>query len=248
MAAAADRADRDDAAVGGRVVHQAGAFTVIPGGGHEHDALAQCVGDRRPLGGAAAGRGRIPVPGQSERPRIERQVDDPRPVVDRVGNASGDGTGQPPGHGLVRIERIVELQVHPDRQDSRGGRDPGNACLAAGAVPVAGDEARHRRSVDAPVRSAGLAAGTGVVGSGDHVAGQVRVAGGDTGAEHGDGDAGAPRRPPRRSDVQAGQPPLLGAGRVTRQRAAGPCAGAESGRGPGDAHACDDAENGDDRN
>jgi hypothetical protein len=172
-------------------------------------------------------------------------------VVDRVGDAVGDGAGQLPGHGLVGIERVVELQVHPDGQDPRGGRDPDDAGLAAGAVPVAGDDAGHLRAVDAPERSARRAAGTRVVRSGDHVAGQVGVAGGDTGAQHGDGDSRAPRRAPGLGHVQAGQPPLLGTDGVARRRrgnAVGLRARAESGRRPEeDPDAPDDQENGHDR-
>ena len=114
-----DRAHRDDAGVGGRVVHQARTLAVVAGRGHQHHVLAQRVRHRRPLGRAAAGRGRVALAGQAGRARVQRQVDDARAVVDRVDDAAGDGPGQPPGDGPVGVQRVVELQADPDGQDLR---------------------------------------------------------------------------------------------------------------------------------
>jgi len=49
----AERADRDDPVVGGRVVHGVGAQAPVTGRRDEHHVLGQRVGDGRPLGGAA---------------------------------------------------------------------------------------------------------------------------------------------------------------------------------------------------
>ena len=97
-----DRADRDDPGVGGRMVRQVRTLAVVAGRGHQHHVLAQRVRHRRLLGRAAAGRGRAALAGQAGRARVQRQVDDPGAVVDRVDDAAGDGAGQPPGDGPRR--------------------------------------------------------------------------------------------------------------------------------------------------
>ena len=145
---AADGPHRDDAGVGGRVVHQARALAVVTRGRDQHDALAQRVADRGPLGRAAARRGRIALAGQAQGPRVQRQVDDPGPVIGRVPDAVGDGLRQPPADGLVRGQRIVELQRHPDREDLRRGRHADQAPPAL----VTGDDGPPRRSPPHPSR------------------------------------------------------------------------------------------------
>ena len=213
----ADRAHRDDAAVGGRVVHQARTLTVVAGRGHQHHVPAQRVRHRRPLGRAAAGRGRVALAGQAGRAGIQRQGDDARAVIDRVDDAMGDGPGQPPGDGPVRVQRVVELQGDPDGQDLRVRRDPEQAVRAAGTVPVRGDGRGDRRPVDAPERPARRSARTGVIGTRRHRAGQVRVPGVDAGAQHGHGNPGALGARPGLPHVQAAQPPLLGLDALARE-------------------------------
>src|SRR5205823_10758044 len=126
-------------------------------------------------GRAAARRGRVAVAGQAGRARVQRQVDDPGAVVDRIDDAAGDGAGQPPGDGLVGVQRVVELQADPDRQDFRRGCDAEEAVRAAGAVPVPGDGPGDLRAVDTPQRPALRPARAAEVGACDHRAGQVRV-------------------------------------------------------------------------
>ncbi len=202
---AVDGPHRDDARVGGRVVHPVRAQAVVARGRDQHHPFAQRVADRRLLCGAAARRGRIALAGQAERPWVKRQVDDPGSVIGRVPDALGDGLRQLSADGLVRGQRIVELQRHPDREDLRRGRDADQARPGL----VAGDDAGHGGAVEAPVRAARGPAGAGVVGPGDHRAGQARVAGVDPGAEDGDGYPGSLGFLPRLRHLQASQPPFL---------------------------------------
>ena len=214
MPGAADGPHRDDARIGGRVVHDARSLAVVARGRHQHDALAQRVGDRGPLGRAAARRGRIAPAGQAQRPGIERQVDDPGTMIGRIPDAVGYGIRQPPADGLVRGQRIVEFQRHPDREDLRRGRDADEAPPAL----VGGDDAGHGGALHSPVGAARLPARAGVIGPGDHRAGQARIAGVDTGAEDRHGYPGSFGPLPRLRHVQAGQPPFLIAGGITVSR------------------------------
>src|SRR6266478_1399511 len=101
---------------------------------------------------------------------------------------------------------------------------------------MAGDDARHRSSADSPPPSAGPPARTAVVGSGGYGASQVRMAGGDARAEHGDGDSGSLGGPPRLSHPQPGQPPLLGADSVSRPLATGCAKGRRRPKDPEDGY------------
>ncbi len=212
---------RDHPRVGGRVVHDPRALSVVARGCHQQHALAQCVGDGRPLGRAAARRGGIAAAGQAQRPGVEGQVDDPGATIDRVPDACGDARRQTTADGLVRGERIVEFQRDPDREDLRG------RCHASQARPAAvpGDEAGHRRALDAPVGAARLAAQgrcATVIRPGDHRAGQARVAGVHAGAEDRQRYPGSLGLPPRLRHLQIGQPPFLGGGGHGRRTGRGP--------------------------
>ena len=210
------RAHRDDPWVGGRVIHQAGSLAVVARRGHQDHVLAQRVRHGRPLGPAAAGRGRVAAAGQAARPRVQRQVDDPGAVIDRVGDAVGDGRGQPPGYRRIGVQRVVVFQVDPDGQDLRRGRDAEEARLAAGAVSVPRDDPRDLGPVNAPEGPGHGPARAGVVRSRRHGAGQVGMPGGDAGAEYGHGDTGSLGGPPRLPHVQAAQPPFLALDAGTR--------------------------------
>ena len=213
LTGARGRTRGDDSRVGGRVVDRAGGGAVIAGQRHEDDIVREREAHRRPLGRAAA-RGGIAAWRRFQGGRVKGEGDDGSTVANRVPDARRDGGGQVPRHGRVRVQRVVVFKGHLNRKDLGAGGDARDALGAAGAVPVPGDEASHRRALRTPVRAALRASRLAEVGPLGHAAGQVLLPGVDPGREHRDGHApaGLRRRPQRGRDVQRAQPPLAGAG------------------------------------
>ncbi len=151
-----ERADRNHSRIRSWKGHRVAGHGVVTGRRDQHHILADGIGDGRPLGGAAAGRGGgTTQAGRAGHARVDRQVDDARPVPHRVADPACDRIRQSGGNLGVSPERVTRAQGDPDGEDpdSRGdAEDAGRPLLA---VPMTCDQAGQAGAHQPEVRAAG---------------------------------------------------------------------------------------------